>query len=668
MSQKKDDNKMNENSFEHEDRISNVMITPKNKDNPNKNKSPNDMEKELKLKNKYTSINYNSKSNINQEENRGLDDNKQINFSNAEVEFLNGMKSQMGISGSQNINAFDQQKLFETFLMFQKFISSQGNNNNKDNSDNLNQNIGTNNKENFDNFKNINEINTTKNNEIDKISNVVPPDYIHQRKKNKGTLSNSNLANEFKRSNSNNFSNLEFTNTKEKYNANTIEYDKIKLTLDENKFISDQNINDNYYQKNQDNKYLNESVKENKLNGNLINSDIPNNNINLKSGFNRLKNRNKSTSYDYDHEKEKKENLDNQVKNTIKENSNLCKTYNAENSKLNENKIKPINNTPIKDIEFSNRSSFDIKKENMPNNFENLSANKPEIDSDKTANVIKSNLNKQSDNKNENSSNNFNDNLIKYQDSNYSIKKFSDALESKNSNRNLKKKLKEEDFILKNDALLTLKNDINNKNINNLKIDNFDDIPIKASHTNFLELFEKNLAEEFNIYKTNKNDNTDDLNKEGKKTAIAKRANPRFKKEINVGVANKETKKYKYYSDNFENKQNDKADSNLEDINNEKEFQNERISFGNYKTEKPINKNLKNNSGTINGNNHNKLGINKSVERTNSKKLDSAKMQEDKSFNLNLNGNLSGSTHIPNSKGKFSNSNNRKASKNNPLR
>jgi hypothetical protein len=68
----------------------------------------------------------------------------------------------------------------------------------------------------------------------------------------------------------------------------------------------------------------------------------------------------------------------------------------------------------------------------------------------------------------------------------------------------------------------------------------FDELPIKPATNNFLDLLEKNLA----------NDNVADTsNKEVKK--IVKK--PRFKKIINISTPlPNEAKKYKYYSDNFD--------------------------------------------------------------------------------------------------------------------
>jgi hypothetical protein len=506
----------------------------------------------------------------------------------------------------------------------------------------------------------------------------VPPDYIHQRKKSKGTLSNSNLINEFKRSNSNNFNILDKTNSKEKNKANTIEEDKAKGELDDNKnnivekitFENKNNLENDGHIKN-----LSETKKENKLNSKQVDFGNLNNTANFKSGFNRLKNKNKSTSFDCDYEKEKKSNNDNDKNRIIlKEDSKIDLVYNTEIPKINKKENRLIEYTPNKDIELSNRSSFDIKKENLPNNFENFSAKKPESNLNNESNINKTVSNKTPDNLNFKVINKDSDKLIKNLESISSIKKFNDSLEKKNGKKNLKKKLLEEDFIPKNDALINLNKNINHKNKdaneNTSKIENFDDIPIKSSNTNFFELFEKNLAaDEANIYKTINNDYGADRNIVAKKPATTKRNISKLKKEINLNVPTKEAKKYKYYSDNFEDKLNENANADSEYENNGHENSNERISSGKYKTEKPnYNSNYSSVVPASSNIKNKKLGNNKSVEKTNRKKFDpAAKLQEDKSFNLNLNGNLSGSTHIPKSKGKFSSSNNNKISKNNPL-
>lgn len=699
MSQKKDENEINHDSFEYEDRISNVIITPKNKDILNSNKQTNKSQKESKPKINYNTINYNSISNRNlEEQNKSTNKINGINFSSGEMEFLNGMKSQLGFSESQNLNGMDQQKLFETFLMFQKFLSSQGANsisNSNTNvsaanqNENLNHSYYDNEKSNMNGNPNFEDYNGEEKEEQN--FNRVPPDYIHQRKKIKGTLSNSsNMVNEFKRSNTNNFSLSDKAGSLEKNKANTIEQDKIKNSLNDennyhkNDFIIDKN--NNHLQDNTNEiKNSNAMIEEKSLNSKLINKNINNNenkNDNKKTGFNRLKNRNKSTSDDHEFEKEKKENfeLNNDNRNKLKE--SLEKTnplYNSENLKVNKNENKPIEYTPNKDIEFFNRSSFDVKKENMPNNLiENLSSKKPESNQ-LNNNFLNSSINKKTpDDSNSGSliNNDGDSKLNKKLESNGSIKRFNDEIfENKNIKKNLNKKLNEEDFMPKKENLLSLnnKNKIsNNKSVseNTSKIENFDDIPIKSSHTNFLELFEKNLAaEEGNIPGTINNDETSSNNNESKKAAVARRNNSRFKKEIKVSIPSKETKKYKYYSDNFEEKSNDVVNDNVNNQNLGMEHHNDKDGFGNFMSEKH-HFNTNNSSGVANGNNNkNKKPVNKSVEKTSSKRPDpAAKIQEDKSFNLNLNGNLSGSTHIPKTKGKFATTNSRKNTKNNQLR
>jgi hypothetical protein len=79
---------------------------------------------------------------------------------------------------------------------------------------------------------------------------------------------------------------------------------------------------------------------------------------------------------------------------------------------------------------------------------------------------------------------------------------------------------------------------------------NFDDIPIKPKSNNFFDLLEKELAGDYQPIEV-----------EDKSTKIVKKG--RFKKVVNVSKPT-ETKKYRYYSDNFVN--NDKKDSKIEEI------------------------------------------------------------------------------------------------------
>jgi len=679
MSKKKDENEINENSFEYEDRISNVIITPKNKQNQNNNsKMPlkDNTEKVQNGRNKFNTINYNSKSDNTFEENSA--GNNKVNivkFSNLETQFLNGMKTQMGFSGSQNLNEIDQRKLFENFLLFQKFLLTQTevNNGNIDfnNFDSLEKNLKESLNSNRNLFQNVNgDSNLIDNGKIknkgeEKSFNSVPvpPDYIHQRKKSIGTLSNSSIVNEFKRSITNNSNTLDKAGSLEKNPANTIELDKSKISLeDKRKLIINHEEIDNI-------KNLNETIEDKKIKTQQIShiNDNLSSSIN-KSGFNRLKNRNKATSLEY--EKVKIGNVDNENRRSFRENSKTVLAYNSDiNPKLNKSENKPLEFTPNKDLEFSNRSSFDVKKENMPmpNNYENISPKKPERNQNNKSSFINTPLSNKLSDKNININLNaliMNNNheesykVINKLESNDSIKKIDDTLESKNRHKNLNQKLKLEEFMPNKENMLNLNNinDNNNATENASKIDNFDDIPIKSSHSNFLELFEKNLAEEANIYGTiNK-----EVNNENKKPANARRNNPRFKKEIIVSAPTKEEKKYKYYSDNFEEK-------TIEARNDHENNKNDRISFGNYQTEKPQTYIDKKNGVASRNYNSKKAVYHKSVEKTNCKRLDNpAKLQEDKSFNLN--GNLSGSTHIPNSKGKYSTKNSKKNSKLNPLR
>ena len=85
--------------------------------------------------------------------------------------------------------------------------------------------------------------------------------------------------------------------------------------------------------------------------------------------------------------------------------------------------------------------------------------------------------------------------------------------------------------------------DYNNNNIENItKTQNVDDIPIKPKSNNFLELLEQNLADSNTVY------NIDNSNND--KVVIK---HERFKKVVNVSKPEtNSTKKYKYYSQNFD--------------------------------------------------------------------------------------------------------------------
>jgi hypothetical protein len=94
---------------------------------------------------------------------------------------------------------------------------------------------------------------------------------------------------------------------------------------------------------------------------------------------------------------------------------------------------------------------------------------------------------------------------------------------------------------------LSIKQSENTTAINSKSNYNFDDVPIKPSGINFMELLEKNLA--------NIKDGTEDgdnFNTEHHENLKKKKNKPRYKKVINISKPSKETKKYKYYSDNFQ--------------------------------------------------------------------------------------------------------------------
>ena len=85
---------------------------------------------------------------------------------------------------------------------------------------------------------------------------------------------------------------------------------------------------------------------------------------------------------------------------------------------------------------------------------------------------------------------------------------------------------------------------------------NFDEIPIKPTSVNFLDLLEKNLA---NMESNNNDHLYEDQTNNEKRVHINK---TRFKKVVNVSVPT-ETKKYKYYSDNFEENSKKEPKDNL---------------------------------------------------------------------------------------------------------
>lgn len=98
-----------------------------------------------------------------------------------------------------------------------------------------------------------------------------------------------------------------------------------------------------------------------------------------------------------------------------------------------------------------------------------------------------------------------------------------------------------------NSSLEQKSTEANNTNGIQNKINNFDDIPIKPSTNNFLELLEKNLE----------NDEYQNYNEDTIKPSSNRinKYQPRKRKEININY-NAPTKKFKYYAENFNKKFN----------------------------------------------------------------------------------------------------------------
>ena len=105
------------------------------------------------------------------------------------------------------------------------------------------------------------------------------------------------------------------------------------------------------------------------------------------------------------------------------------------------------------------------------------------------------------------------------------------------------------------------KEDIKNKEEQNniIKPNNYDEIPIKISNTNFLEMVEKKLASDGNALSNgiqNDNNNNFNSNDDNPKRKIVK--SQRNKKILNISKPSKKDKKYSYYTDFLQDKNQSK--------------------------------------------------------------------------------------------------------------
>jgi len=354
-------------SFEFEDRISNVIITPKNKEERNKEYKNNN------FNNNYLGENISGKNILHTNtiknsntENIFNDKKNSSNFSNAEIEFMNGIKDQIAIRNNENLITLDQEKLFETFILFQKFLSNQPTNINCNFNDNNIFDLSSNNS--FNN-KNLNRKNNIIRKDLefldDKSINDQHSDLI-QIKTNRNVdmvNNNSNIVNEFKRNfKNNNIS--EYTDSNEKINflyenkPYENSYKNINLENNQEKL----SINLNYSEK--------KNFKNNpKKMINSINDSV------AENGLSKLKIKNKAISYDFRSEIEKNESKGNENNCLFKNKKIMNKEFNNQNPILEKDQHPQNKNNLNKDYE--NNNNYD-PNDFIQNSFENISNSKIE--------------------------------------------------------------------------------------------------------------------------------------------------------------------------------------------------------------------------------------------------------------------------------------------------
>ena len=268
--------------------------------------------------------------------------------------------------------------------------------------------------------------------------------------------------------------------------------------LDQHKEIIKNEISKNESQTSQSNN--NNFIIESKN----INNNINNNNINNNN------NNNKETEIKKDEQLENNS-IINTNQETNKENNQIVKQDKKE-------VIKPrIRRGENKNIELEKKEKDEIKdpttekKENIESNIEKIQQPKNQIDESQNKII-----------ENENNSKEIKE-----------IKEITQEEKIEPKNNNITKE-EEETNIENNNS------DPFEKKLPTIK--NFDDIPIKSGGNNFMDLLEKNLENEKNLPQQNIQNKP-----------IRKYTPNKYKKQIEISKPQKgEMKKYKYYTDNFD--------------------------------------------------------------------------------------------------------------------
>lgn len=559
---KKTVNLKQQESFEYEDRFTNIMINSKTNTNTNEEDEENFTSKT----NKYNSDLVNSSRGIHSQTPSTINSQKEknLNVNITNEDFMSNLKSNLS---EEQYNNMDQKKLFEQFVLFQKFMSTQPNNNLTE--INSNSNIS-------DRQKNL-EIFSDENLSNKDFEDVpkMPYDYIHQRKKSSGVFSNPNLINEFKRSGVNSFNTIEGTS----------------------------NINSHAFKEALENVNINTNCNnENKPN--IIKSNNSNNKEDKKAGFNKLKNNvrfnvseNNNRNVNTNLQESNNKFIENDLNNSNSDNNFSNKNKENLNSNKKENYNLPENND-------NDNYEMDINKEKSPNKKyikSSLTENEIDFIEKENTNIIKLKE-------------------INIQDSAIKAKVKSENLKISDIPQSKKSKYIDEDIVQK---IISKKDEVKEDNKNDLNpraklteikssfASNFDDIPIKSTNKNFEELLEKNLAEE--------SINSPYDQQPQRNTSVNIKRNPRFKKEINISQPTKNAKAYKYYSDNFEAK-NFINDTNEEKNNKNEVSEKEKNSIKN-KTKSLEKFNTNANKGKFNKKNKDDSKINTSEYNLNSNSI-----------------------------------------------
>ena len=493
------------------------------------------------------------------------------------------INSQMNIGKSDQLNNIEQQKMIETLMKFQQFINQNANNENNNN--NIEKQMEV------QNCINEPKNDEQQNDEINK--NDIYFDDDNEKYGNENNY-NEEIEGYYNEEESNNDNAYNINNKEKQINENNNDnYEEIDIN--DNKYKETNNDNNPLYGHGYNN-YDNDNIDDN----NNKNNQIENNNV-------------KDIDKIYD------------INDKINEKEKEIYESNIEKDKLDyDKKGEEIKNEKESDeIQTNENKVYDTNKINNENEDEvhcEDKNNKNENENEKIKLSYRTNYtfgNKK--NKKEETHEILNEENKQFNELSKSINKIIEPEKDENQLYN-NKKIEEEKHN-------TLKQNINNRPIDPSKVQNIDEIAVGPKCSNFLELLEKNLQND--NYQGSTLPKTLTGNENNSKPI--KKYTPNRRKKPEVSIPKKgEMKKYKYYSDNFKEKdpysekitKEDKIKKAKEKAKNiEKNRQ--KINYKNVEQQREEqNNNMLNNNIAYNNNQDINLNVNNKWSKTKFELLD----------------------------------------------